>query len=391
MLSGAAVAVGQGFSRFSLGLLMPPMTRDILHSYTKAGWLGTTNLAAYLIGMLVVSFLSTRMRQDRLVQISLLGTVASFFILFAAPDYTILILGMALNGFCSAGLWVPLAGVVSAAVKPERRGLALGLVVAGFGLGVVIASQLVGVVRSAGGADAWRPVWLIEGVIGVVVLIGFAVAFRPLLSQPEGPQTHGTAAFLAMPRGWAITISYAAFGFGLALFSNFLVTALEEDSGFSPNHASRVFSLLGFASVFGGVLLGRWSDRTGRRLMLMLGTSTAAACTLAVLAGIEPLVSLAAVAFGFCMSGTGALVSAVVSDGVDPNEVGAVFGVITVMFGIAQAVGPYAGGWIAESTGSFSAVFVVSGAAFILSLIASSFVPPRRTDPQRAPLPPGPI
>ena len=41
--------VAQSFARFTFGLVLPAMKADLRISYGLAGWLGTINLAAYLV------------------------------------------------------------------------------------------------------------------------------------------------------------------------------------------------------------------------------------------------------------------------------------------------------------------------------------------------------
>ena len=55
-----AVGVAQGFGRFTYALILPAIERDMLHSYSLAGWYGTANLTAYLVGVLCVSLAAAR-------------------------------------------------------------------------------------------------------------------------------------------------------------------------------------------------------------------------------------------------------------------------------------------------------------------------------------------
>ena len=60
--------VGQSFARFSFGLLLPAMKTDLRVSYGLAGWLGTINLAGYLLGTILTSIASTRVPAHRIMQ-----------------------------------------------------------------------------------------------------------------------------------------------------------------------------------------------------------------------------------------------------------------------------------------------------------------------------------
>ena len=98
---------------------------------------------------------------------------------------------------------------------------------------------------------------------------------------------------------------------------------------------------------------------------------------LLVLVGAEPWAVISAVAFGLAMSGAPAVLAAHLADSLDPRRFAAAFGAVTLVFGLAQLVGPQLGGWIADRTGSFSVVFLVAAGAALGAAIASATLPPR--------------
>ena len=61
-LVACGAAVAQAFGRFTYSVLLPAIRNDLDHSNTIAGLLGTANVAAYLIGTMVVGALSARVR-----------------------------------------------------------------------------------------------------------------------------------------------------------------------------------------------------------------------------------------------------------------------------------------------------------------------------------------
>lgn len=376
-LAVAAVAIGQGFARFSFGLLIPAMERDVLGSFGRAGVLGTMNVAAYLIGVIAVAMLARRVHPVRLLRVGLAGTVVGIFVLAVAPGYGTLLVGMAVAGFSSAGVWIPLTAIVTSAVTERRRGIAMGAVVAGVGISIIAAGQLVKLVQAVAGDRAWRQVWAIEGAAGLIVLVLVLLGLKPQERLEKRERDAARPTLRGLP-GWpGITGTYTAFGLGYILYVSYLVSALESDAGFSAGHASNVYSVLGLTSAAGGILVGRLSDRVGRRAALVGCCLALAGCAGLVLTGSEPWAALSAAAFGLLMTGTGAVVAAYVGDHLDAGGVGAAFGAITLPFGVMQAIGPSAGGWIADRTGSFSLTFIISAAAFLVSAGAAWTMPSR--------------
>lgn len=366
---------GQGFGRFSYPLLLPDMREDLGYSYTLAGLLGTVNLIAYLGGVILLSVVSGRLSSAQIVVLGLALCTVGTAVLVVAPDYAALAVGMALTGAGAAGTWVPVAAVVSASVDARRRGTVLGLVSMGFGLGVLLGGQLRAAVYAVAGDGSWREVWLIEVVITAAVLLAAVLWFRPSQGASAG-RVKSPAATLRTVPGWLeLVVSYTAIGLGYILYASFLTSLLEKEAGFSSSHASTIFSLLGFATVVGAVVAGHLTDLLGRRPALFLASVMLTACTLLVLARSEPWASVSALAFGLPLTASGTVIIAYLGDHLPGATLTAVFAVVTVVFGVTQAVGPWLGGALRDLTGSFTATFILAAAAFALSAAAAHALP----------------
>ncbi len=376
-----AVAVAVGFGRFTYGVLLPAMTADLLGgSFQRAGSLGTVNLGSYLVGILVVSLLSARVQPRRLLWAGLLGTSVGLFVLGTAAHFRAVTVGMVVMGFCSAGVWVPGAAIVSANVPTRMRGLALGAVVAGPGLAIVLSGQLAVWVRDLVAPTAWREVWLVETVIGVVVLVLAVLVLRR--ATPVTVADTGMAwSVLRRVPGWIqVTGGYAAFGLGYTIYMTFFTSALEEDAGFTSASAAAMYSLVGVTSVVGGLLLGRLSDVIGRRTALTGVFAVLAGCAALVLVGTQPWIAVSALMFGLMLTGTGALIAAYLGDHLTGAAVGSAFGAVTVVFGVMQMVAPQLAGWLAGRTGHFHTSFGVSVASFSVAALLAWRLPRAGTD-----------
>jgi MFS family permease len=370
-----AAAVAQGFGRFGYALLLPAVNADLVHSYVVAGLLGTLNLTAYLAGTLLVSLTADRIAPATSVRSGLLLTTAALSVLAIAPSVPVLVAGMVLAGFGGAMIWVPAPGIAGSAVSVSRRGLAIGLTGSGVGLGVVASSVLTAVVHAVGDPGAWRPVWAIEAVLSALVAAAALRWLRPPVAPVSGPVR--ISALRAVP-GWiGSMLSYGGYGLAISIYMTFLVAAYEDDAGFGTGHASAVFALAGVCIMFGGVVLGRWSDSVGRRAAMTWAYVGMTAAILLVPIGDEPWAALSALVFGLALSGAPAVLAAHLSDWLDPRRFAAAFGAVTLVFGAAQLVGPQLGGWIADRTGSFSAAFLVAAGAALAAACAAATLPGR--------------
>ncbi|MGY1606753.1 MULTISPECIES: MFS transporter [unclassified Geodermatophilus] len=379
LLVALASAVAQAFGRFSYALLLPAINRDLLGSYALAGLVATANVTAYLLGTVAVSALSRRARPAALIKAGLACSALGLALLTRAEGAGTLAAGLTLTGVGGAFIWVPAPGLAGSVVRPARRGAAIGVAGSGIGGGIVLASALTWSLQAAGGDASWRTVYLVETAIAVLALVLCLLLLRPARHRDDDVPVRAGA--LRRVPGWiGLTGGYAAYGLAYSVYTSYLVTALEDDAGFSPGHASAVYTLVGVGLVAGGVVLGPLSDRWGRGPTLVGGYLLMAAAILLVPLGAEPLASASALLFGLTMSGLPAVIAARLSDSLTPREFAGAFGRCTLAFGLAQLAGPPLGGWLAETTGGFLVPFLLAGlvagagAALSLDVVRSSRV-----------------
>jgi MFS family permease len=130
-----------------------------------------------------------------------------------------------------------------------------------------------------------------------------------------------------------------------------------------------MFSLLGAATVLGGLTLGPLSDRIGRRVTLTSAFVLFGGCALLTLTGTQPWVAIAAFGAGLMFSGMPALIIAHIVDHTTADTYGPAFSAATLAFGVAQMISPQIGGLIADSFDSFTWVFVLSA---VVSLVGAA-------------------
>ena len=363
-----ACCVAQGFGRFTFALLLPAVKAELLGSYGLAGFIGTMNVAAYLVGTVAMSVLSTRFAAVRLMVSGLVLSSAGLLVLAAAHRPAVLVVGMACTGIGGALIYLPSPGVLAGVFPPEQRGLAIGLASIGIGGGIVFSSQLTNLVRwLADDGASWRPVWAIEGAIAVVVLVLAAALLRVPVTAPSSPPR--LTALRHVERWWALAPGYVTYGLAYILVMSYVVAMLEQQAGFGHAHASAAFALIGVAVTAGGVVFGRASDRWGRRATLVAGFLLASASTALLLAEREPFISVAVLGFGSAFAGNITVIAAYIGDHAPPHEFGPAFAAVTLGFGAAQAVGPQLGGWLIDHTGSFTVVFVLSAAVWAVGAV----------------------
>jgi MFS family permease len=136
-----------------------------------------------------------------------------------------------------------------------------------------------------------------------------------------------------------------------------------------------VYSLLGLASIFGGLLFGRASDRWQRRNVLAWTVAGAGALCLVIPIGERALAIPVALLYGLLMTGVGGVLFAYISDVVPQAFVATAFGTITLSLGTSQLVAPPIGGWLADHTGGFSLTYGVAAACGLVAGVLALRLP----------------
>ncbi|RYY58226.1 MAG: YbfB/YjiJ family MFS transporter, partial [Comamonadaceae bacterium] len=245
---GAAISLG--ITRFSYGLLLPPMRADLGWSYTLAGGMNTANAAGYLLGALGTPALMRRFGPARLLLwgavLASLFMAASGFV-SAAPA---LLLQRLLAGLASA--WVFVAGGLLAArlgaQHPTRAGFLLGLYYGGTGFGIVLSALLVPQVleAAAGATHAWAWAWWALAVASALATLALVHAARVLGHAPAAAAPAQPAPRAPVHRfAWALA-GYTLFGAGYIGYMTFVIALLREE-GASADDITLFYALLGLA------------------------------------------------------------------------------------------------------------------------------------------------
>jgi len=361
LLMAAAAGVSQAFGRFTYSLLFTDLRDDFAISNTVAGALGSANLGAYLLGSLVVSMIVGRLGLERTLRAGIVGSAGSLLVVAWSPSLLVTFGAMMAAGFSGAFVWITAPGLAAAALGAQRRGLAVGVTGAGIGLGIASASVLASTLAGA----QWRQVYWFEAVVGVVVAVAVLIELRnpPRLGKS---QRVGLASVKQVPGWFGLLMAYGLFALALSLVMTFTVAVLEHDAGWPEAEAALAFTAIGVGTIAGGPVFGPMSDRFGRSTVLVIAFTVVAATGVLLPLGFRGWSVAVAFAFGMAFTGVPTTIAARVSDVVDAEHFGAVFGAATLAFGAGLFIGPQLGGYLADLTDSFKPAFaVVVGSAVI--------------------------
>lgn len=391
--------VGAGaINVFAFGVFLKPVTQD-LHvgrEFFSTGLILTSTLTA--LGTLPLGGFLDRWGVRRVLIVGLvlysLG-VAGYALMSQAPLMMYLAFGIA-GIFGCIGSPVPY-GVAISLWFDRLRGLAIGVAMAGVGLGVALVPQIAGFYIAHFG---WRTAYL------ALALTVFVIAWLPVALfvrepsaadaarhgdisiQGELPGMTAREAFLGSWRFWALTI---AFFIAIMAINGTLthIVALLTDRGVPITVATGALSAAGLALIAGRIVSGWCIDRLfapyvaiGFFVIPMVGIAMLAS-------GAGGKVPLAGAIL--CGLGVGAevdIMAFMVGRYFGLKAYGTIYAVMFAVFSFAQGFGASIAGWSYDHYHSYNTAFMIFEGFLVATCILIAplgpYLYPKRTQPTAA-------
>lgn len=359
------------FARLAFGLILPPMRADLGLSYQQAGLLGTITAFGYLCFVLVGGIAAARWGARFTIMFGLVTVAAGFAGLSVASAYPMLLLLMALLGFGTAFSFAPMVSLL-ATWYPERRGLVIGCMTSGVGLGTLVVGLLVPLLYESFGDDGWRLSWgsfaMAATAVAVLVVLFVRDPPKDILGEGEKPPSANKWQIYRDHRVLTVAVVYGIIGMTYIVQTVFMVSFMVE-SGHAESTAGGYLALMGLLSLAAGPLWGWLSDYWGR------GNALIASMTMVTLAMALPLASQSLLTFflhyllmGVSVNGMFALIQASATDQVAPRYIPIAFSFVTVFFAAGQLVGPALAGWVIDFSGDFRFAFGLTVAVLAMGV-----------------------
>ncbi|HET9243954.1 MAG TPA: MFS transporter [Gaiella sp.] len=270
------------------------------------------------------------------------------------------------QGMSSATTWAAALAWVALSAPRDRRGQALGTV---FGLAVLgfVAGPMFG-----GIADLVGIRWSFVAV--ALLAAALVVALLPLRPAPREQRVAGAISRALHDRAfvgglWLNTLPALFFG-----TLDVLVPLRLDAAGYGAIAIALVFVAAGLVEVAINPLVGRVSDRRGRRLPVRISLAASIAVASALAFAAEPLVVAAlVVAASVSFGGFYTPGMALVADRADRAGLaqGIGFGVTNSAWAVGALVGPAVGGALAQVFGD-AVPYLLCAALCALTLVAAS-------------------
>jgi sugar phosphate permease len=179
---------------------------------------------------------------------------------------------------------------------------------------------------------------------------------------------------------WHLGLVYVAFGFSYIIYMTFFTKHLIAEGGYTQDRAGDLFMIMGWVSLVCGLLWGTVSDVIGRRrALIVVYLIHAVAFALFALWPTPAGFTLSAVLFGLSAWSIPAIMAAACGDVLGPRLAPAALGLITLLFGIGQAVAPSIAGAMADASGSFFTALLLAAGVALLGALGAFFLRPTPT------------
>ncbi len=377
----AAAAVGVQLclgAIYAWSVFVTPLMEDFGWSKTEVSITFTLVLVFYAVGMLVGGRWQDAAGPRTVVTAG--GILLGLGYILASRANSLLWLYLTYGVLGGIGVGLGYAGPLAACVKwfPDKRGLAAGLAVAGFGAGaLVFAPVATRIIVIAG----WRQAVLVLGLVFlVIVLLGARLLSDPPQDWNPGGAARGKRRAMPVVQNfdWPQMVRLRQFWilwaiFGLSTSAGLLVighlAAYLSESGFLPSAAAFAVGVMAVLNGGGRILWGYVSDWIGRLQALRVSILLMGGAMLVFPnIGHSTILLMVAGLVGLCFGGILSIYPSMTADFFGTAHVGSNYGILFTAYGVAGIAGPGIGAAVHDAYGSYRPAFLIFGVVCALAL-----------------------
>jgi len=385
VLGAAALitCIGMG-TLFSLGIFLKPIEASMGWSRTGISTIALLNWIFMGVGSFLWGTLSDRFGTRTVVLAG--GGLLGLGLVLSSQVQALWQLNVTFGVMVGLGVGAFYAPLTATATKwfTANRGLAVAIVSAGIGLGVLLISPLA---RALTTAFDWRIAMLVLGDLAWLIVIPAALLIREepgdLGAVARGglasrQRDYTPAEVFRTPQFWVIAITHFAC---CAAHSGpiFHMVTNAIDQGVATMTAATVLSLSGLASVAGRLATGMIADRVGAKPTLVAGLGVQAAIVaLYLFARDAASFYVLALVFGLAYGGVMPLYALVTREYFGEKVMGSAYGGVFLVSTLGMGLGSFAGGWIYDHLGSYAWLYLSSAVIGVMAGVLALTFPPSR-------------
>jgi MFS family permease len=253
----------------------------------------------------------------------------------------------------------------------KNRGLALGIVASGSGLGTLL---IVPITEKLVDAYQWSQTFIIIGITAAILMVGGALLLR------EPPQAAKTTVKEEKPsatlsvalkdiRLWLMMVCFLLFLFATQMVLVHVVN-YATDVGIEPLVAATFVSVIGAVSIIGRLSTGVVAEKIGLyKSLVIICICLGASFVLLLFTRSAWSFYIFAVLFGVAYGGEVTQIPLVIVRFFGTRVMATLMGVVLFITGFGGAAGPWIAGKIYDVTGSYNWAFIIGIAASALCIV----------------------
>ncbi|MBT8358078.1 MAG: MFS transporter [Desulfobacterales bacterium] len=370
--------------RLGYGVVLPEMIRDLEFSRTAGGSIYNAYLFVYIALTPFTGFLTDRLGARRVIAVCSLILGTGVLLMGNVKSLSAACIFYAIVGLGSTGMWTPVITVVQRWFSPNKRGLALGIISTGYGLGFgTMGAAFPWIVQQFN----WRFAWYFLGAAALLMFLFNSLFLRsdpssagfepwgekdrvdPGKILPAEKPSFVKLVFNYKPF-WIIGLSYLCIAYSLYGITTFMVDFAKYEMGLPLSKASFLATIHGICQIIGVLTILPLSDYLGRKKTILISNLAITITLTSILfAGhswilLYILVAILAVFYGV----TFPIYGACAGDYFPRALMGSVIGAWTPFYGIGAILAHWVGGILRDTTGSYSIAFSINAVMAALGL-----------------------
>ncbi|MEX2236291.1 MAG: MFS transporter [Dehalococcoidia bacterium] len=383
-----ALSLGSGFTFWSFSVYIPPLEDEF-------GWSRGEVSLAFSLGLIASGIFAPfggravdKLGARRVIALGSIGVFVTFLMLSQVQNlwqfYAVYALQAAIQSW---SFYLPFQWLIAQWFE-RRRGTALGIATAGFGVGGSVVFPIVALAIDLFG---WRGAYIMSGIVTVVAFIPLSlflirnrpsemgllpdgetaeeVEARPPLAEAVRDWTLGEA--VRAPLFWFMALPMVLFFSALISFGVHSVPFFE-DRGFSVGEAALFLALAAVFRTFGRAGAGFIIDRVDNLMWVAVPVMLIHCAVLAVLTLTTSTFGIIFFIVGWGLGGSfGPILTPIlVGRTFGMKSYGGILGALLFIETLGDVAMPVAGGYIFDATGSYTIPFTIYACMFAASAFA---------------------
>ncbi len=378
--------------RLGYGVILPEMIRTLGIGRTAGGSIYNSYLFTYIAITPFTGYLTDRLGARRVITVCLL--ILGVAVLFMGTVDTLwsACLGFGFVGLGATGLWTPVITLVQRWFAFHRRGLALGILSTGYGLGfATMGIAFPWVVANF----SWRYAWFYLGglALAMVTVNGLLLRSDPIRSgflpwgedpdtafdshnEKAAPQRVPLSYLFKDSRFWLIGCSYFAIAYSLYGITTFMVDFAKYQLNLPLEKASFLATIHGIGQIVGVLTVLPLSDYLGRKKTIIISNTIICCCLAAILWVDASWLMLYIIIGGLAIfyGPTFPIYGACAGDYFPREIMGTVIGAWTPFYGAGAILTHWVTGILRDATGVYNQAFIINVVMSAVAIVLISFV-----------------